>query len=77
MSEWAKQNNVTQRYIAHLIKMACLAPDIRDSSTHRPVHCETRLNSAADLTDFSQSFEHGQKISIPDISLYYYFPVRS
>ena len=28
MSELARQNNVTQRYIAHLIKMAFLAPDI-------------------------------------------------
>jgi len=28
MSELARQNNVTQRYIAHLIKLAFLAPDI-------------------------------------------------
>ena len=31
MSELARQNNVTQRYIAHLIKMAFLAPDIMDA----------------------------------------------
>ena len=28
MTELANQNNVTQRYIAHLIKLAFLAPDI-------------------------------------------------
>ena len=31
MSELARKNNVTQRYIAHLIKMAFLAPDIMDA----------------------------------------------
>ena len=28
MTELAKQNSVTQRYVAHLIKLAFLAPDI-------------------------------------------------
>jgi len=31
MAQLAKQENVTQRYIAHLIKLAFLAPDIMDS----------------------------------------------
>ena len=28
MTDLARQNNVTQRYVAHLIKLAFLAPDI-------------------------------------------------